>query len=376
MSEWKVLKKWNPFNSAKLLAHVERWSEIMPGNKIPAPVTVTIDPTQRCNLDCKWCNAKECRESGKSLTSKQMHEIVHYLSEWGVKSVCIAGGGEPTLHEGFGDLVADLIAENIRVGVVTNGTNIDENQQMLLWCDWVGVSIDAGHKSTYLKNKGADQFEDVIEQSKRLIDMARGIDRPLSKSGLGNGVFYKFLAAKSNMDDMVSAIVRAKQVGFKGIHFRPAGLPYGQSDGEKYFTFSDIDVEQFNNNIEWGMEHADDENFSVYGVRHKFNDDFTKCHNFEKCRAVFMTCVFMPTMEKNGEGFDVGLCCDRRSDVGRILVMNGSTKDLADRWGSKFHWTLADNIKPHIQCPRCTFAPHNEIFENVIEQDNMTHDFI
>ena len=72
MSEWKVLKKWNPFNSAKLLAHVDRWGKIVKGKPVPAPVTVTIDPTQRCNLDCRWCNAKECRESGKSLTYEQM----------------------------------------------------------------------------------------------------------------------------------------------------------------------------------------------------------------------------------------------------------------------------------------------------------------
>ena len=53
--EWSVHKKWNPFNSYKLLAHVPRWSLIKRGQPIPQPALVTVDPINRCNLRCQWC---------------------------------------------------------------------------------------------------------------------------------------------------------------------------------------------------------------------------------------------------------------------------------------------------------------------------------
>ena len=198
--EWKFNKKWNPFNSAKLLAHVERWSKIVRGQEIPPPVTVTIDPTNKCNLNCQWCNAKQVRQGGGEISLEVLTQIVKFLSEWGVKAVCIAGGGEPTLHSGFGELISMLMAENIRIGVVTNGTHLDDWQQYLLYCDWVGVSIDAGNSGTYEKYKGRDEFFNVLNQSKRLIDMARGLNRPLAMPGLGNGAGHGYRAGAARHD--------------------------------------------------------------------------------------------------------------------------------------------------------------------------------
>ena len=368
--EWKPNKKWNPFNSYKNLAHVERWSKIVKGGKIPAPVTVTIDPTNLCNLACQWCNAKTVREGGGVISLKVLAEIVKFISEWGVKAVCIAGGGEPTLHPHFGELVAMLQAENIRIGVVTNGTNLDRWQQYLMFCDWVGISIDAGTHETYAKYKGAEQFDNVLRQAKRLIDMARGLNRPLAKPGLGNGVFYKFLVTPNNLFEMEVAAEIAKEHGFKGIHYRPVGTDWTV---DKQPIFSDAQASKFNYYL-GNAYRFDDKNFSVYGVQHKFDKNLSPSHNFEKCRAVFMTCVFMPPSEAD-MGFDVGLCCDRRGDAMTELFTNGDIRALKYHWGSVGHWDIADMIKPCEDCPRCTYAPHNEIFEQVIEQDNMTHDF-
>ena len=88
-----------------------------------------------------------------------------------------------------------------------------------------------------------------------------------------------------------------------------------------------------------------------------------------------MTCVFMPPEEPDGD-FTLGLCCDRRGDRTTDLLINGKVNNILSAWGGNLHWVIADSITPCEDCPRCTYAPHNEIFENVIEQDNMTLDFI
>ncbi len=50
--EWLPRKRWNPFNSNKLLAHVYRWRLIRRGRPLPPPVLITVDPTNVCNFNC------------------------------------------------------------------------------------------------------------------------------------------------------------------------------------------------------------------------------------------------------------------------------------------------------------------------------------
>jgi len=370
--EWKPSKKWNPFNSGKLLAHVDRWQKIARGQEIPPPVLVTIDPTNRCNLDCSWCNAKTVRARGGDISEKSLMDIAKFVGQWGVRAVCIAGGGEPMLHPAFGQLIAALMVNNIRIGVVTNGTKIDDFQQYLLFCDWVGISIDAGTAGTHASIKKRNVFDNLVNQAERLINMARGLNRPLSKPGLGNGVFWKYLVSPENIDEMIDAADMAKCLGFKGIHYRPAGRVFGDGDSSPMFQAQDVTA--FNRQLSTAFDLHDTENFSVYGVQHKFTEKLEPCHNFRKCMAVFMTAVFMPPTD-GGDGFDLGLCCDRRGDAATTLP-NADCIDVKNSWGSERHWAVAAKINPAQQCPRCTYAPHNEIFEQVIETDNMTCDFI
>ena len=67
--EWLPQKRWNPFNSNKLLAHVYRWRLIRRGRPLPPPVLITVDPTNVCNFDCVWCNAAYIRKHRRSYLS-------------------------------------------------------------------------------------------------------------------------------------------------------------------------------------------------------------------------------------------------------------------------------------------------------------------
>jgi hypothetical protein len=123
----------------------------------------------------------------------------------------------------------------------------------------------------------------------------------------------------------------------------------------------------------------DDENFSVYGVTHKFSSQFDKANYFAKCYAVFMTAVIGPPTGKNSpdDAFVLGLCCDRRGDekleLGRDITDANQINKL---WGSKNHWKIFDKVDVAVECPRCTYQPHNEIYEQVILNDSMTYKFI
>ena len=56
MREW--LNPWNPFNSAKVLLWRQHLEGCAKEDYLP-PVTVDLDPSNRCNYDCKMCNASD-----------------------------------------------------------------------------------------------------------------------------------------------------------------------------------------------------------------------------------------------------------------------------------------------------------------------------
>ncbi len=93
--EWNPSKRWNPFNSYKLLAQVERWKKIKRGRPLPPPVLITVDPSNICNLNCIWCNAELVRREWKSsLSEKALFEIADFLPYWSQGKVQIAKSRE------------------------------------------------------------------------------------------------------------------------------------------------------------------------------------------------------------------------------------------------------------------------------------------
>ena len=120
----------------------------------------------------------------------------------------------------------------------------------------------------------------------------------------------------------------------------------------------------------------EDDDFGVFTITHKFDEKLFRENKFLRCHAIFMTCVIMPSIGDNQDTIDVGLCCDKRGDPNMILGKNiNDINQLEELWGNKQHWDIFNKIKVD-ECPRCTYQPHNMIFEHVIENDKMTYRFI
>ncbi len=390
--EWNPSKQWNPFNSYKLLTHVERWNKIKRGRPIPPPILITIDPTNVCNLDCVWCNAEFVRKERKGMLSdKALSSIADFLPRWGegsrywkpgVEAICIAGGGEPLINKGIAGFIDKVIDNGIEVGVVTNGIMIDKYIDSLSHCTWVGASVDAAASGTFNKQKGLsahnDTFDRIIENMATLVEYSRMHNNRLGFKHPAYGVSYKYLLYKDNIEEVFQAAKIAKEIGCKNIHFRPAGTTWDNLGTEQEIHFTKEEIEHFNEQISMAIE-LDDETFGVYGVTHKFNNQFDRANYFNKCHAIFMTAVIAPPSDKDAppDSFVLGLCCDRRGDSKLELASNiVDVNDIQRLWGGDAHWKMHDNIKVANECPRCTYQPHNQIYEQVILNDSMTHKFI
>ena len=345
--EWQ--NPYNPFNSAKLFAHVDTWRPLAKG-EAPPPVLVTIDPANACNLKCSYCNAAKVTGLGTKIPESLNVPLAEFLHKWGVRAVCVAGGGEPLLNPG---IIAPLCEAGIRVGVVTNGLLIEGRRQSLRQCDWVGVSVDAATPQTYLDLKKVNAFDCVIENIRRCSADILG-----DSKSRGHGVFFKYLIVPGNEREIADAARLARDLGCRGFHARPAGMPG---------TNAAVAGEQCAEAQELGTE-----DFSVYTVTHKVGADMGKHNDFEQCWGMFLTCIITP----HPEGFNVDLCCDRRGDKSMRLA-EGLTnpEQILDVWGSDKHWAIQGRVNPE-KCPRCTYGPHAKIIENVIIKDHMLPDFI
>ena len=383
MKEWSDIKQYNPFNSMKVLAQVYRWRQIKRSGVIPPPSTVTIDPINRCNLKCLWCNSSlVIKNRTKMIPPIYMSNIVDGLgewthNEWPVESVCIAGGGEPLLYPDIDHLIDRLTYNGIEVGIVTNGTLINRHIEALSKCTWVGVSVDTGYSGEFFLLKGVDLFHDVISGMKNLIEYSKTNDTYLGLNRPGNGVSYKYLLHPLNINTIEKSVKLAKEIGCKNFHLRPVGVPWNELLGNNWsfpFTGEHLKILE---ETEKSVRKLESKDFGVYLVTHKF-DALNRRHKFDKCYAIFMTCAITPPRSEK-EKFCLGLCCDRRGDpkleVFESLYYFNDFSQVKKFWGSPAHWIIFDQIKLE-ECPRCTYQPHNQVYEEVILNDSMTYKFI
>ena len=379
--EWS--SKFNPFNSDKLLSQLPRWKGIKEwkeGNgNLPAPTTISIDPANICDISCKGCNAEFIMQRNNNIMTKDtLIEIADFLPTWGdsnykVETVCIGGGGESLLNPYTKDFIQKLKENGIQSGIVTNGTQINKNLEALCDCEWVGVSIDAGTPETYIEVKGADKFDKVVENIELLIKESKRKNSTLNLPGNGHGVSWKYLLRPETIDEIYIAAKIAKEIGCRNMHIRPIAPSWDKINGATD-VFNEHDIYNFREQLKKARK-LEDENFGVYGITHKFNGDFTPSYDFNKCNAIYMSAVIMPPTDKDKGIFDITTCCDNRGNNLLTQKNMASVEQIRNYWGSKEHRELIDKIDVS-KCTRCTFSPHQKIYENAIEINNMTFNFI
>ena len=107
------------------------------GVKDLLPIHVQWMPTNKCNLNCKFCS---CSERNKSLEMDitKAKAVIQELSGLGCKAVTVTGGGEPLCHPQIVEMLECFAEHDIAIGLVTNGTLINKLDKktlsLLTWC--------------------------------------------------------------------------------------------------------------------------------------------------------------------------------------------------------------------------------------------------
>jgi radical SAM protein with 4Fe4S-binding SPASM domain len=146
----------------------------------PKLTTAFLELTNNCNLRCEMCNWQAGRKKG--YISKSLFEsCVNQLSELGVDTLNLHGGGESLVHPNFKEFLKYAIDKRDRgkigsVGWTTNGMLFNQTIADLavsLNVDWVNFSLD-----------GVGQVNDDIRLGSNYSIIEKNIKYLLEKRGL------------------------------------------------------------------------------------------------------------------------------------------------------------------------------------------------
>jgi MoaA/NifB/PqqE/SkfB family radical SAM enzyme len=375
------------FNSFKSLAHYERMQGALTGN-YRAPVTVEIDPVVACNHGCWFCIAEQFM--AKTPTKEKIADsgvIMNYMNrfpEWGVKGIVFVGGGEPTLHPDFADMVRHAHASGLEIGLITNGSRLNRPDVMSALKDcarWIGVSFDAATRETHKKLHiaSAHDFDSALNGMQEL-------------ALAGKAVTLKYVLSPWNLEEAPHAIELASAYNIPEVYYRPAymGLydntpalqerakahgmdwlynpndPDGPASQKQFW----IEVNEAIRHIEAHLESFNSKVEVSKRVRAPISkkkvEDFLTGNRSPKCYATPLLCVM------SGDG-KVHLCCDRREED--FLTLCDYTKeDMIELWGSDRHKAIIESINVKA-CPRCRLEIHNQIIHSM-NDDTLQVNFI
>lgn len=150
----------------------------LPENCFSRPISVDIEPTINCNLNCPFCHNKELVRRKRSLTLDDFEKILKRFPA--AIRVNIQGMGEPLLNPEIAAMVAAAKRQKKFVTLTTNGTLLSEDIFRRLseaGLDRLIISLDAAEKKLYERLRPGADFTRVVENIRTAV-ASRG-RRPL-----------------------------------------------------------------------------------------------------------------------------------------------------------------------------------------------------
>lgn len=153
------------------------------GNYSPFVLRATIEPTLRCNLNCKMCpfwrtdikgenQETAIQMMAREISLEEQKYVVDQLKNMRCREISITGG-EPFIRRDVGELVKYIKSKGINCLITTNGTLInDSDAKNIVSCglDTLSVSVDGPKKLHNSIRGGEDTYQKVKENIQKVIN--------------------------------------------------------------------------------------------------------------------------------------------------------------------------------------------------------------
>jgi len=177
------------------------------------PEYVQIEPTVRCNANCRMCNRMLSGRLEGDLSFERFVYIIKQLPS--VKSVLLQGVGEPLLNPHFFDMVNYLKDKNIKVYTSTNASLIDKDIARKIvesQIDEVRISLDAVTPEKYEYIRRGLKFNHVKENIMCLSKTKKELNSELPD------VQFSVVGMMYNLEELPQIVEFAYKVGVSYIH--------------------------------------------------------------------------------------------------------------------------------------------------------------
>jgi cyclic pyranopterin phosphate synthase len=310
---------------AKLFHHLDKLHQIRTSGKTTAPINVEIDLSNRCSHGCAWCHfaythtrgplkGKQAKpagavDGGDLMDVKLAIGILKQLRDMGVKSVTWTGGGEPTLHPYFNDIVFESYHYGLQQGIYTHGGHVDKERASILkgQFTWAFISLDECDRDSFRVSKGVDRFEQVLTGIRLLVSTP-------GPATIGVG----FLLHQGNYFRVPEMVALGKSLGVNYVQFRPTIL-YEQDAPNRLAE----DTEWINNALVYLRDYAYDASVIVDQGRFAMYQSW-RGHGYQTCNWSALQTVITP----NGK---VWRCTNKREHADALLG-DLTQEPFADLW--------------------------------------------
>ena len=165
----------------------------MAGRRWPV-ACVSLEVTQRCNLDCTLCYLSESAEAVRDFPLEEIYRRIEVIVQhYGPGTDVQVSGGEPTLRrrDELVAIVRRLAERGLRASLFTNG--IKATRGLLLELAAAGLTDVAFHVDTTQERAGYLNESELNALRREYIERARGL--PIS-------VFFNTTVHAGNFDDV------------------------------------------------------------------------------------------------------------------------------------------------------------------------------
>jgi MoaA/NifB/PqqE/SkfB family radical SAM enzyme len=362
--EWSDKSKYNSFNSYKGLtwyeSHYKPITKWLSGEDtvLPAPIELSLDPAHLCNFKCGHCNAQryltinpeEVPKDKRIMTKEHLENLIDFCAEWGVRGVCLGGGGEPLMNKNVWTLPSYIFKKGMESSYATNGSLINEQiAEEMMNCRWVGVSLDSGTREVFEKVHGVDYFDKVINNLKLLV-------KTKEKTGSEIDISYKFLIRPDNWQDLETACKLAKDAGVRDFHARPVDLERKDFNSAVQLNY---DMDAIKELFYKCHQIEEGDKFRVFTIMHKYDPNFHVQHTFKKC----VSSSLMLQACSDGNAY---VCADHRIEERFKLCSHyPNPREIKKFWGSEEHRKLLKSINVDKECGRCTYGEYARQIEEL-----------
>lgn len=292
-----------------------------------------------------------------SLPEDFAEKLPQMMLESGIPAIEITGGGEPTLWRGFDRLLENLISAKIEIGLVTNGSQLNEKRIDMIskGVKWIRFSFDSSNETTHRQVHGTPNFDfnRRIELLKKLVRARRDAMRVPNDKDEGLTIGVSFIITPVNLADVEAAADLFSSLGVDHMRF---SWMYDKTGNAGLVTGQIYDVKSRLDKIKERLERPD---FKILYERGRIdtyskpNDDFQKCYMQNFVWAV-------------GADGDVYPCCIMKYHKGFSFgnLKSKSLKDIIDDSNTLAKMHNLDVTK----CFPCWLRARNQHIEKAVKR--------